>query len=91
MYFKSSTVIWSSKSGSGFDERILMMYTTTSTGVNSKYAIKIIIARTEQNFSVEVECGSSRKSVIWMIEMTQKTKQSSLKNSIIPFQNMEFK
>jgi hypothetical protein len=53
---------------------------------NSKYIIKIIIASTEQNISVEVKSDCIRKLEIYIKEIIHKTKHYSLKNSIKPFQ-----
>jgi hypothetical protein len=44
---------------------------------NSKYDANRSIARDEQNFSVDVKSGFSRKSDIWIKEITQKTRHSS--------------
>ena len=56
---------------------------------NSKYVTKIIIAKTEQNISVEVKSDFIRKLDIYIKEIIKKTKHYLLKNSIKPFQTID--
>ena len=44
---------------------------------NTKYDTKMSITKAEQNYSVAVKSGDSRKSEIWMKEITQKTRHYS--------------